>query len=75
MTTTLPAGESLARKDSCTVVIVYDDAATRARAMAACDCLIQQCWAEVEFDFQWWRADFLTDAMMAELSPRPKMRA
>lgn len=68
MTTTLPAGEPLARKDSCTVVIVYDDAAARARAMEACDCLIQQCWAEVEFDFQWWRADFLADPMMAEVA-------
>lgn len=64
----MSAGEAVARKSSCKVVIVYDDAATRARAMAACDCLIQQCWSEIEFDFQWWRADFLGDATMAELA-------
>jgi hypothetical protein len=68
MTTTVPAGESLAGRGSCCVVIVYDDAAMRARAMAACDCLIQQCWAEVEFDFQWWRTDFLADPQMAEVA-------
>jgi len=68
MTTAVPSDSSLAHRDTCVVVIVYDDAATRARAMAACDCLIQQCWAELEFDFQWWRTDFLTDEMLAELA-------
>ncbi len=75
MKTTAPAGESRAQRDFCNVVVIYDDAATRARAMAACDCLIQQCWSEVEFDFQWWRTDFLQDAAMAELAAEQAVRA
>ncbi|MCX8091850.1 MAG: hypothetical protein N3I86_13110 [Verrucomicrobiae bacterium] len=43
--------------------------------MAACDCLIQQCWAEVEFDFHWWRTDFLADETMAELAAQQAANA
>jgi hypothetical protein len=48
------------------VVVLYEDKATRERAMGICDDLIRQFWAEVEFDFRWWRTDFLVDAAMAK---------
>jgi hypothetical protein len=48
-----------------TVVVVYDDAITRARALAACDFLVSQLWQSVELDFHWWRTDFLDDVDMA----------
>ncbi len=52
-------------QDTWSVVVVYEDAATRARAMAVCDRLMRELWSEVEFQFQWWRTDFLTDPLMA----------
>jgi hypothetical protein len=51
--------------DRCTVVVIYDDNATRARALTACDCLVDQIWESVELDFHWWRTDFLKDQYMA----------
>lgn len=57
--------ERLDEKETCTVVVVYDDVITRQRAMTACDFLMQQLWSEVEFDFHWWRTDFLEHPVMA----------
>ena len=54
------------KKAPCGVVVIYEDASTRQHAMSACDFLMQQLWSEVEFDFQWWRADFLEQAAMAQ---------
>lgn len=48
-----------------TVVVIYDDPTTRARALTACDYLVSQLWENVELDFHWWRTDFLDDANMS----------
>ena len=48
------------------VVVLYDDTATRERALEACDRLVRTFWAEVEFDFHWWRTDFLKDPFLAQ---------
>jgi hypothetical protein len=47
------------------VLVVYEDTATRARAMAMCDRLVKNFWTEVEFNFHWWRTDFLADPIMS----------
>lgn len=47
------------------VVVLYDDSATRQRAMEVCDHLARRFWSEVELKFHWWRTDFLEDAGMA----------
>ena len=52
--------------DRCTVVVIYDDPFTRARALAACDYLVGQLWENVELDFYWWRTDFLNESNMAQ---------
>jgi len=62
-------------KESCTIVVIYEDAMTRQRAMAACDFLMQQLWAEVEFDFHWWRADFLEHTVMAHAAAQQAVAA
>lgn len=67
--------ERLDEKETCTVVVVYEDAITRQRAMAACDFLMQQFWSEVEFDFHWWRADFLEHAFMAHAAAEQAVAA
>jgi hypothetical protein len=47
------------------VLVIYEDTATRARAMAMCDRLVKNFWTEVEFNFHWWRTDFLADPIMS----------
>ena len=39
--------------------IAYEDSITRDRALRTFDRLMQKFWADVEFDFSWWRFDFL----------------
>jgi len=56
--------------DHCTVVVIYDDNATRARSLAACDYLVQQTWQHFELDFHWWRTDFLSDPQLGEVAAR-----
>jgi hypothetical protein len=46
------------------VIVLYEDKATRDRAMSLCDRLVKNFWSEVEFDFEWWRMDFLNDPQM-----------
>ena len=53
------------RKEVCTVLVLYEDLATRQRGLAACDYLMRNFWAEVEFEFHWWRTDFFADASLA----------
>jgi hypothetical protein len=65
MNTFNPILETGENKESWVVVVLYDDAATRQRAMAVCDHLAQRFWAEVDLKFHWWRTDFLEDAGMA----------
>lgn len=55
-------------KDTCNIVVLYDGDATRARAMSACDFLVNQFWEDVELNFHWWRTDFLRDAALAKVA-------
>ncbi|MBI3851181.1 MAG: hypothetical protein HY298_13040 [Verrucomicrobia bacterium] len=57
------------------VVVVYEDTVTRDRALAVCDELVQQFWAEVEFDFNWWRETYLADSTMAREAAWSAMNA
>ena len=56
---------ALEKESRSTVVVIYDDPTTRARALTACDYLVSQLWETVELDFYWWRTDFLDDANMS----------
>ena len=42
-------------------VIAYEDSITRNRALRTCDRIVQKFWKDVEFNFSWWRFDFLRD--------------
>jgi hypothetical protein len=63
--TTEPTAGRREPEELWSVVVVYDDAQTRQRAMKVCDHLVQRFWSEVEFKFHWWRTDFLEDDTMA----------
>ncbi len=54
--------------DVCTIVVLYDGDATRARALTACDFLVNQFWKDVELEFHWWRTDFLRDTTLATVA-------
>lgn len=54
--------------DVCTIVVLYDGDATRARALSACDFLVNQFWKDVELEFHWWRTDFLSDSTFATVA-------
>jgi len=60
------AADSLAKKgDLFSAVVLYEDHATRGRAMDICDRLVHKFWADVEFDISWLRFDFLNDSTLA----------
>lgn len=53
-------------EETWSVVVLYEDKSTRDRAMVLCDHLVKNFWSDVEFDFHWWRTDFLDDPRMAQ---------
>jgi hypothetical protein len=53
-------------EETWSVMVLYEDKPTRDRAMALCDRLVKDFWSDVEFDFHWWRTDFLDDPRMAQ---------
>jgi hypothetical protein len=55
----------LPEKDACVVMVLYEDDATRRRAITAHDQLIQSRSANIDFEFHWWRTHFLTDPELA----------
>lgn len=62
-------------QDVCTIVVLYDGDATRARALKACDYLVNQFWQDVELEFHWWRTDFLQDKALATVAATNGMAA
>ncbi|HEX5218442.1 MAG TPA: hypothetical protein VFZ59_02655 [Verrucomicrobiae bacterium] len=58
------------KENRSTVVVIYDDPITRARALTACDYLVGELWENVELDFHWWRTDFLDDANMSRAAAK-----
>lgn len=68
MNATRPDRESPEFSDVCTIVVLYEGDASRFHAMAACDYLVRQFWAEVELKFHWWRTDFLRDEQLAAVA-------
>src|SRR5438034_10459789 len=68
--------DSLVEKgDLFSAVVLYEDLATRDRAMQICDRVVQKFWADVEFDFSWWRVDFLLDSALAGEGVRLAVRS
>ena len=52
-------------RETWSVTVLYEDTEVRERAMRMCDHLMRQFWSDIEFDFDWWRAGFLEDAILA----------
>jgi len=75
MNDTRDVKQRLKEENCCVVLVVYEDTATRQRAMSACDFLMHQFWSEVEFDFHWWRTDFLEHPSMARAAAEQAIEA
>jgi len=52
-------------KETWSVAVICEDELTRSRALAVCDRLVQQFWAEIEFQFHWWQFAHLREAAPA----------
>lgn len=50
----------------CKVIVLYEDAASRARAQGVCERLIERFWEQVQFDLGWWKFHYLADPQIAE---------
>jgi hypothetical protein len=53
-------------KAAWSVVVVYEDAAARERAVAFCDQLVSRYWAQLEFNVSWWSFALLENVSTAE---------
>ncbi len=49
----------------CSVAVIYDDAASRGRAIELCDRLIRHFWQDLQFRVNWWKSPHLDDADIA----------
>jgi len=72
---TKPSDPLVKKEDLFSAVVLYEDHATRDRAMEICDRLVRKFWADVEFDFNWWRFDFLNDSTLANDAVRLAARS
>jgi hypothetical protein len=63
------------QREFCSVVVLYDDTRTRARALAACNYLVSQIQEAVDPAFHWWRTDFLKDPLLAQAAAQDAVGA
>lgn len=75
MNAVIPERDTPDFQDVCTIVVLYEGDATRARALGACDYLVRQFWQEVELKFHWWRTDFLRDEELAAVAANNAVQA
>jgi hypothetical protein len=52
--------------EPCSIAVLYDDAASRGRAIQLCDHLIRQFWQDMQFRVNWWRTSHLEDADVSQ---------
>ena len=55
-------------REVCKVVVLYDGADMREKAMRFCNHLMFQFSEDLTFEFEWWRTDFLAEIQLAKIS-------
>jgi hypothetical protein len=75
MTRTNDSGSVLETKTGWSVVVVYEDAATRECAVTFCDQLVSRYWAKCEFDVSWWSFALLEESTTAKEAAEKAARA
>jgi hypothetical protein len=66
MTRTNESGTGVEGKATWSVVVVYEDAAARERAVDFCDQLVERFWAKCDFEVSWWPFATLEETSSAE---------
>jgi hypothetical protein len=59
----------------CAIAVIYDDTATRERALWLCHHLVREFWAEIDFQFSWWRFRYLNDPEIARAAAQAAIKA
>ena len=57
------------------VIVVYEDAATREEAVKFCDGLVEQFWKQNELELSWWSFDLLQHAPYARQAAQQAIEA
>jgi hypothetical protein len=57
------------------VVVAYEDGVTRDRALQLRDRLEDRLWGDFEFDFSWWKFEYLRDRAIAQAAVEAAARA
>ena len=48
--------------------VIYEDTVSRDRALKLCDELVRKLWGDLEFEFSWWRFDYLKEDAIASMA-------
>jgi hypothetical protein len=75
MTRTNEGAAPAEAKAAWSVVVVYEDAATRGRAVSFCDQLVSRFWAGFAFELAWWAFAQLEEAITAKEAAEKAARA
>jgi hypothetical protein len=62
-------------QDQCGVTVIYEDTAARQRALSLAHHLIRAFWADIDFQFSWWRFRFLEDPAFVEAATHAAAKA
>jgi hypothetical protein len=62
-------------QDQCSVTVAYEDTDARQRALCLCHHLVRGFWAEIDFDFTWWRFRYLQDPAIAQAAAQATAQA
>ncbi len=57
-------------EDKCKVAVLYANTAARERGISLCHHLVHEFWAQIDFEFSWWRFRYLADADLAQAASR-----
>lgn len=62
-------------QDQCNVSVVYEDTDARQRALALSHHLVRSFWADIDFEFSWWRFRYLEDPEIIEAASQAAAHA
>ena len=75
MTRTSENGTALEPRTAWSVLVIYEDVASREQAVDFCDQLVKRFWTRFEFDVSWWSFDLLQQEPVATETAAKAARA
>jgi hypothetical protein len=68
-------GRELHQSEAVCCTVTYEDTVSRDRALRLCDDLVRALWKELEFEFSWWRFDYLGDETIARAAAESALKS